>query len=131
MQYPYYGEGKFVSRDHGITVLYNTSMDILDSSTPLLISITPKNGTEDIKPYVESSLLNHLNVRVFELIHPVLYGNLSGYEYATYNKKDSLLHTNIFLDNGKQIFGFSSFDQIDDYNVDEIRKVINSIKFFD
>ncbi len=48
MQYPYSGDGKFASRDHRITILDNTSVDILDSSIPLLISITPKNGTEDI-----------------------------------------------------------------------------------
>lgn len=135
MQYPYSGDGKFASRDHGITILDSTSLDILDASTPLLISITPKNGTEDIKPYVESSLRNDLapnlaNVTVFESIHPVSYTNTSGYEYVTYDGKDSL-HTNIFLDNGKHIFGFSSFDQKYDYDVDELRKVINSIKFFD
>jgi hypothetical protein len=133
MGYPYSGKGNFASNDHGITILGNTTNDILDSSTPLLILITPKNDTEDIKPYVESWLRNDLpseNVTVFESIHPVSCANTSGYEYATFNGRDTL-DTKIFLDNGKQIFIFSSFDQIYDFKVDEIRKVANSIKFFD
>ena len=111
----------------------NKTLDILDSNTPLIILITSKNDTRDIKPYVESWLRHDLpseNVKVFESIHPVTYGNTSGYEYATYNGKD-WVHTNIFLDNCKHIFVFRSSDQIYDWKVDEIRKVTDSIKFFE
>ena len=62
MQYAFSGERKFASTDHGITILYKTSMDTLDSSTPLLMSIIQKNGTEDIKSYVETSSPSQLNV---------------------------------------------------------------------
>jgi len=133
IQYPYSGEGNFASNDHGITILGNITNDILDSSIPLIILITSKNDTEDIKPYVESWLRNDLhssNITVFESIHPVSYGNMSGYEYATYNEKDSV-STKIFLDDGRQIYVFSSSDQLYDFKLNEIRKVANSIKFFD
>ena len=136
MNYPYSGEGKFASSYHGITILDNGSLDILDSDTPFIMFITPKNGSEqDIKPYVQSWLQNDIGFNnrttVFEPISPVVYANTSGYEYTLYDGWNGLLRTNIYLDDGKQILSFRSSDSTDDYNLNDFKKVVNSIKFFD
>ena len=135
MQYPYSGEGKFLSNDHGIMI--TTTNDMLDSDTPFLMFITPKNGTGDnIISYVQSWLQDDIRTidnrtTVFEPIHPIVYANTSGYEYVTYDGWNGLLGTSIFLDNGEHVLGFRSSDSIDDYNLDDFKNVVGSIKFFD
>ncbi|KAA2279385.1 hypothetical protein [Candidatus Nitrosocosmicus sp. SS] len=107
----------------------------LESEIDFSLLISQKNDSNDIKPYVEywlqKDLSNELrNVTIFDPLHPVIFANSSGYEYVTYNGKDSL-RTNIFLDHDDKIFFFTTSNPTTDFNLDKFYRSVNSTKFFD
>jgi hypothetical protein len=95
--------------------------------------VSPKNDTQDIKPYVEKRFEQELafeNVTIFEPVHKVTYANTTGYEFTT-NENTENMATVIFLDNGKQIFQFLSVDKITNFDLDKFKQSVNSLKFLD
>lgn len=68
------------------------------------------------------------NFTLIQDIKPVNYADMSGYEFANFNGLESV-NTNVFLKHGNDIFKFLTITKMNDYNMSNFHRIVDSVKF--